>query len=175
MNKQFKFKQNRFSRLSGFSILEVMIGIFIFVVGLLALSALQGALTRSMVDAKVRTTATNIAERLIEQQRGFPRLESDTAEPKTFFAYNDITSVNTSETIDGVIYSINMNVGDYYYQPATGTFSMTAPSGSVVSDYKQVEVTVTWDTAQEFRVNEGTVITAANLGSGRDGRSRRCR
>ena len=46
----------------GFSILEVLIGIFIFAVGLLAISALQGALTRAMADSKVRTTAVNVAE-----------------------------------------------------------------------------------------------------------------
>ena len=166
MTNQTRFKQSRFSGHAGFSILEVMIGIFIFVVGLLALSALQGALTRSMADAKVRTTATNIAERILESQRGFSRLQSDTANPKTFFAFNDITSADTTETVDGVTYSIDMDVSDFYYQLAGDNFSETAVSGAISPTYKQVEITVSWDAAQSFRAEEGTDITAAGLGSG---------
>jgi Tfp pilus assembly protein PilV len=166
VSKQISVTGTKTSGQTGFSILEVMIGIFIFVVGLLALSALQGALTRSMADAKVRTTATNIAERILESQRGFTRLQSDTATPKTFFAYNDIADEITSEPIDGVTYSINMNVTDYYYQLGSDSFATTAPSGAASSTYKQVQVTVTWDAAQNFRATEGTDITSADLGSG---------
>ena len=154
------------SRQNGFSILEVVIGIFIFVVGLLALSSLQGALTRSMLDAKVRTTAVNIAERTIEVQRGFTRLISDTAVPATFIAYNDIVTADTTETVNGITYSIGVDVTDYYYQLAGDNFTTDAIAGATNSTYKQVEVTVLWNAAQSFRANEGTDITAANLGSG---------
>ena len=41
----------------GFSLLELVIGMFIFSVGMLALAALQGQLTRSQVDASVRSVA----------------------------------------------------------------------------------------------------------------------
>jgi len=40
--------------MSGFSLLEVMIAVVILATGLLALAALQGSLTRSSADAKVR-------------------------------------------------------------------------------------------------------------------------
>lgn len=151
---------------SGFSILEVVIGIFIFAVGLLALSALQGALTRSMADAKVRTTAANIAERLIENQRGFTRLISDTVTPPTFLAYNDIVSLNDTEDVNGITYTIDMDVTDYYYQLAGDNFT-EAVTGASTSDYKQVEVTVSWNAAQSFRREEGELdFTAADLGSG---------
>lgn len=147
----------------GFSILEVLIGIFIFAVGLLAISALQGALTRAMADSKVRTTAVNVAERLIESQRGFTQLLSDTANPRTFFAYNDIVSADTTETINGMTYTIDLDVRDYHYQLAGDTFTETAPTGASSSTYKQVEVTVSWDAVQNFRSIEGTDI---DLGSG---------
>ena len=45
------------TRQSGFSIMEVMIGIAIFAIGMLALASLQGALTRSTAEAKVRAEA----------------------------------------------------------------------------------------------------------------------
>ncbi len=150
---------------NGFSILEVVIGIFIFAVGLLALSSLQGALTRSMADSKVRTTAANIAERLIESQRGFTNLISDTANPKTFIAYNDIVNSDTTEVINGITYTIDMDVTDYYYQLAGDNFTTTT-TGAFSSNYKQVEVNVSWGAVQNFRADEGTELTAADLGSG---------
>ena len=100
---------------NGFSILEVVIGIFIFVVGLLALAALQGALTRSMADSKLRTTAVNIADSFIERQRGFIQLvDPDPDAPHT---YEDIkTPLNPyEEDVGGVTYTIDMQVKDYFY------------------------------------------------------------
>ncbi len=107
-------KQSNERKQNGFSILEVVIGIFIFIVGMLALAALQGALTRSMADSKLRTTAVNLADRVIESQRGFSQLQTGGG----VHAYNDIVSVETTVTVNGVTYTIDMDVTDYYYQLA---------------------------------------------------------
>ena len=159
-------KQTDSRKQSGFSIIEVVIGIFIFVVGMLALAALQGALTRSMADSKMRTTAVNIADRAIERTRGFTQLLT-AATPGVPHAYNDIVTPGSDPTItvNGVTYTIDMDVTDYYYQLSTDTFT-TTPTGALNSDYKQVEVTVTWDAAQNFRGDEGTEITTESLGGG---------
>jgi Tfp pilus assembly protein PilV len=179
-------KRQNYLKQRGFSILEVVIGIFVFVVGMMALAALQGALTRAMTDAKVRTTAASIAERTIERQRGFGRLMTDPG--GQLFAYNDITSSSSWATSDnnitnssswatsdktisanGVIYTIDQVVTDYYYSLAADGFCHTGegcPTGALASTYKQVEVTVSWNTAQSFRGDEGTEIRAANLGGG---------
>jgi hypothetical protein len=166
MNKRATTMHKRITGLAGFSILEVMIGIFIFVVGLLALSALQGALTRSMADSKVRTTAANIAERTIEGHRGFTELISDTAVPPTFNAYNDIVDSTVTEVVNGITYTVTTDVTDHYYDISTDGFGLTAPTGALHSTYKQVEVAVSWNAAQNFRGDEGTEITAADIGSG---------
>ena len=63
---------------AGFSLLEVLIGIAIFAIGMLALASLQGALTRSSAEAKVRTTAVNIAEQIIEGHKGFNLIDDFT-------------------------------------------------------------------------------------------------
>jgi len=56
---------------SGFSMLELVIGLFIFAVGMLSLASLQGQLIRSQADAAVRSVATNIAEEQVEFLHGF--------------------------------------------------------------------------------------------------------
>ncbi len=63
---KMKFKQ-KFSSISlhhssGMTLLDVLLGIVIFVVGMLALASLQGNLTKSTADANARTMGTNIAE-----------------------------------------------------------------------------------------------------------------
>jgi type II secretory pathway pseudopilin PulG len=158
---------SNYRKQNGFSILEVVIGIFIFVVGMLALAALQGALTRSMADAKLRTTAVNLADRAIERQRGFTQLLT-AATPGEPFAYNDIVTPGTdpTEPRDGVNYTIDMNVTDYYYQLATDTFTTANTGLALSSDYKQVDVTVRWDTVQDFRAGEGEEIDSGDLKTG---------
>jgi len=156
-NKIFGRKQN------GFSILEVVIGIFIFIVGMLALAALQGALTRSMADSKLRTTASNLADQSIESERGFTRLETDPA--GVLHAYNDIVSDETDVIINGVTYTIDKDVRDFYYHLDTDTFT-EVNTGITSSHYKQVEVTVSWASDIGFREDEGVVVTAADMGTG---------
>ena len=88
--------------------------------GMLALAALQGALTRSMADSKMRTTAVNIADRAIERTRGFTQLLT-AATPGSPHAYNDIVTpdADPTVTVNGVTYTIDMDVTDYYYQLST--------------------------------------------------------
>ena len=147
----------------GFSIIEVMIGVFIFAVGMLALASLQGALTRSMADSKLRTEASNIAEQLIESQRGFSRIFIDP--DGIVFAFNDIVDGTTTTTVNGVTYTVAQDVSDYYYDLATDIFTGTATLGALASDYKTVAVTVSWDGDRQFRIQEG-VETTGSLGSG---------
>ena len=83
---KFRYQANQ----RGFSLMEVLIGIAIFAIGMLALASLQGALTRSTAEAKVRTTAINIAEQIIEGQRGFASVFTGTA-----YSYADIVDVTS--------------------------------------------------------------------------------
>lgn len=156
-----KFKSHREIRESGFSLIEVIIGIAIFAIGMLALASLQGALTRSTVEAKVRTEAVNIAEEYIEDKRGFEMVLSGGA-----FAYNDIVDETSSITgSNGVTYTLTVDVNDYYYNLANDNFTQTAPVGAVASDYKTVVVTVEWGDDREFVIEDGTESTD-NLGGG---------
>jgi prepilin-type N-terminal cleavage/methylation domain-containing protein len=151
----------------GFNLLEVLIGIAIFAIGMMALASLQGNLTRSASDANMRMVATNLAEALIEQRRGFARLTDPT---NTFPAYEDIVTESFNPpAIAGTAYTVNSTVVDYYYNVATDTFTTTAPPSVLVtnysSDYKEMSVTVSW-APLDLRTDEGAVTTGASLGTG---------
>ncbi len=165
------------TRQSGFSIMEVMIGIAIFAIGMLALASLQGALTRSTAEAKVRAEAISIAEEVIEAQRGFSKSFATAG----VFDYEDIRSsndattpwTNTSITRNNVTYALAQTVVPYYYDLASDGFTATAPTGATSSNYKSLTVTVSWaGEDREFVIQEGVdtgddgVTTVDNLGGG---------
>ncbi|NNE04573.1 MAG: hypothetical protein HKN15_02495 [Xanthomonadales bacterium] len=140
-------------RQKGYNILEVLMGIAIFAIGMLALASLQGSLTRSAADANVRTVAINLAESLIETRRGFARLTDATG---TFAAYDDIASETINITRGGIPFTVASTVTDYYYNVASDTFTTTAPAGVTISDFKLMSVRVSWDGVAQ-RTIEGAV------------------
>lgn len=165
-------------RQTGFSIMEVLIGIGIFAIGMLALASFQGALTRSTAEAKVRTEAINIAEEIIEAQRGFSKVLTTAG----VFDYGDIRSSADPfnpwtpsplvVTRNNVTYTVTQVVSEYYYDLLTDSFTETKPTGTFASDYKSLAVTVVWSDDREFIIQEGVdtgdtgVTSDARLGGG---------
>jgi len=166
----------------GFSLMEVLIGIAIFAIGMLALASLQGALTRSTAEAKVRTTAVNVAEQIIEGQRGFAQVlgggfsfasivDVPVGAPITVIQLFDgtVTRYEPGDTVptgvDGITYTVTQDVTDYYYDLATDAFTETVPTGAVIPDYKTVVVNVAWNDDRNYVIDEGTQTTG-NLGGG---------
>lgn len=145
----------------GFTLIEVLIGILIFAVGMMALAKLQGNLARNSGDSNSRTVATNIAEELIESARVFGQITSD----GTNAAYNDIVDATQTITRAGNLYSVVVDVTDYYYDAATDTFKDDVPSGAGRSDFKLVDLTVTWNTTREFQIDAENQ-TSGLLGTG---------
>lgn len=135
------------SKQRGVSLLEVLVGIAIFALGMLALAQLQGNLARSSGDANARTAAINLAEETIEAFRAFVQVPSDPAGIKA--AFNDIvTSRGDVVPIGNVNYTVDTVVSNYYYRPTMDNFSTIPPTGVDPSDVdmKLVELTVSWDT-----------------------------
>jgi Tfp pilus assembly protein PilV len=151
--------------------MEVLIGIAIFAIGMLALASLQGALTRATVESKVRTEAASIAEQQIESQRGFGQLGATTG----VFDYSDIVSGTRtvpSPTSSGITYTVTQTVTDYWYDTATDSYHdsswyspSTLPTGETPA-YKAVDVTVSWDTNSKFVVDNTNEVTGADIGGG---------
>lgn len=57
-------------RQAGFALIEILVAILLFALGVLALVGLQGSLTRAQTDAKVRTDAAALAGEVIGQMWG---------------------------------------------------------------------------------------------------------
>jgi type IV pilus modification protein PilV len=104
-------KQRNISQ-RGMTLLEVLVGIVIFAIGILALTQLQGGLARSAADANTRTVAVNIAEDAIERRRGFSRVTQDPDGIE--YAYLDIEPAQYTITRGGITYNVNIQVTDYW-------------------------------------------------------------
>ena len=149
---------------SGFSLLELVIGLFIFSAGMLALASLQGQLTRSQADATVRSVATNIAEEQIELLRGFGLIDNDP--DSNIPAYADIHNQTFTVSRGNMDYTVDIQVTDYFYDLSTDQFSTTNTAGLLVSDFKGTTVNVAWGETADFRISDSQTISATEIGSG---------
>jgi type II secretory pathway pseudopilin PulG len=152
------------SRQPGFSLLELVIGLFIFGTGMLALASLQGQLTRSQADAAVRSVATNIAEEHIELIRGFGLINNDP--DNTIPAYTDIQNGTFTASRGGMDYAVIVEVEDYYYDLSTDQFGISNPDQLLVSDFKNATINVSWGDTAGFRISDTQGISASEIGSG---------
>jgi Tfp pilus assembly protein PilV len=148
----------------GFSLLELVIGLFIFSTGMLALASLQGQLTRSQADAAVRSVATNIAEEQIEFVRGFGLIDNDP--DNSIPAYADIQNDSITVSRGNVDYVVTLQVEDYYYDLSTDQFSTANPDNLLVSDFKDMTVNVSWGDTPGFQISDSQSISATDIGTG---------
>ncbi|MEJ8567619.1 type IV pilus modification PilV family protein [Elongatibacter sediminis] len=146
---------------AGTTLLEVLVGIVIFAVGIMALAQLQGNLSKGSADSNARTVAINIAEETIEAARTFVQV---TGGPGAN-AFNNIVSGTRTESRGGINYTVASTVTDYYYNPATGSFSTSKPNSTIVNaDLKRLQLAVTWGSGQTFQIDEDEV--SGDIGTG---------
>lgn len=143
---------NSMIRMRGLTLLEILLAMVIFAIGMLALAHLQTNLTRSSTDANTRTVATNIGEEIMENLRAFQRVSSDP--DKLLFAYADIDKAYVDETVlrGGINYTVTSEVFGYDFDSDHVGVTKTADSAEkgVVYDFKVVELTVSWDNNSQF-------------------------
>jgi prepilin-type N-terminal cleavage/methylation domain-containing protein len=146
MHKDFTMNI-RIRNYAGFTLIEVLVGIVVFALGMMALAQLQGNLSRSSGEANARTVAVNLAEETIEQMRTFGQITAST----TVDAFNNIiTKQYPLLERGGIGYTRNQVVTNYYYNPATEAFQIDKPDTRIVNpDLKRVELTVTWDAVDD--------------------------
>lgn len=150
-------------RIRGFSLLDAVIALAVFVLGVLAFAQFQTSLMRSNTDARLRTLASNVAEQTIETQRRFVRLDTD---PEgNDFAYDDIGSRSETKSISGVNFMVEQKVTPYYWSSANQQFEATPDASRPYSDFKLLEVSVSWENPLKFQLG-GAPDDNNRLGSG---------
>jgi type II secretory pathway pseudopilin PulG len=159
----------------GFTLLDILLAIVIFVVGMLALAALQTNLTRSATDANFRTMASNVGEEILEELRTFRRVSTDP--DGQLLAFADIDSDYIARTVqlgldgDGdarISFTVTGSVDGYNFNSdKTDVIKFENVSAGTVYDFKVAEVTVNWNANQTFLTNDGgQPIEDATMGTG---------
>lgn len=138
----------------GFSMIDVLVAIIVLATALLALAALQGALTRNTADARARSQIAAYADGAIDRMRsnGYDSIVGATLTPTNggtpqqqaaYDAQGAAKVSNLKTTVTVATYKAN----------SSGTFAVTAstvPNGTAT--YKQVKSTTTWvDAAGQSR------------------------
>lgn len=141
----------------GLSMLEVLVALVIFAVGLLAIASLQGSLLRSGADAKIRTVATGLAQEKLEELRAFGALQGagDTYENISEGVETGIDDVGDlyGDTAGndslGASYTREWSVDNCYFDEDGGNLACgdEYEGSKSYPDFKRVSVEVTWEDA----------------------------
>lgn len=158
---------------NGLSLLDVLLAIVIFAVGMLALAQIQSHLSKSSADSGYRTLATNLGEETLERLRAFQLVRSDPEGNLFAFADIDANYLARSETLGnvgdegGVSFDISGTVKGFDINDDGVTFTETDPAvAGAVYDFKLVELTVSWNAGPSFQVAENSSLSQAELGTG---------
>ncbi|HEY2396736.1 MAG TPA: hypothetical protein VGH81_12275 [Rudaea sp.] len=149
---------------AGFSMIDVLVAIVVLATALLALAALQGALTRSAADSRARSQIAAYTEGLIEQLRSngyasvasysVPATSASCTNPNTLLLKMKCQAFNaqTSAGVNGLSTAITPTV-----------ISGTSSAGSYA--YNKVNVTSTWTdaTGQARTLAMDTIIDSTSV------------
>jgi type IV pilus modification protein PilV len=166
----------------GFSMIDVLVAIVVLATGLLALAALQGALTRNGADSRARSQVAAYTESVIDRMRfaGY-----DAVVPGTITTGQTITPAGScsagstgltlvnrlksdamcAQTAAGVS-NLTKTITGAQYWGSGGTFTTTAPTNTAgVANYKQVNVTTSWTDAsgQSRSLSYDTTVSAVTV------------
>ena len=142
------------NRLRGFSLLEVMIAVVVLATGLLALAALQGSLTRSSAEAKVRgRVATMLSARMDELRSGGYGSVLTTAPVVSTTGDCDTASADDTDWIDctriqaGLSELTSTQTVSYWSGGATFSEAATVPTDPDEAQFMRVNLIATWTDA----------------------------
>ena len=164
--------------------LDVLVAIVVLATGLLALAALQGALTRNGADARARSQMAAYTESLVDRMRfaGYT-----TAAPSTTFAAGDTITpssscsgsltlkqtmqcdANTVQNAAGVSnLTTTITTAQLYCGTSGSTFAAASSCTGNQANYKQLKLTTTWtDATGSLRsLSMDTAVSPVTLDTG---------
>ena len=162
-------------RNSGFSLIEVLIAVVVLAVGMLALTSLQMATTRTAADARIRSDAATIADAAIEDARN--QLASGASyvaltSSGSFNAGGDCTTafVPAAGVTSAQAFKVDFfrctRVQRFVFSPAATTFAFNASTtGNVtqgVPEFKRITSIVEWIDLQGQRQSIQAVDTISS-------------
>ncbi len=129
----------------GFSMIDVLVAIVVLATALLALAALQGALTRNSADAKARAQIAAYSEGIIDQLRstGYASIASGTLSASSGTATQK-AAASALQTAAGVS-NLTTTITATRYYGSGSTFTTTAVTAA--PEYKQITARTAWTDA----------------------------
>lgn len=127
--------------LSGFALIEVLIAVVVLATGLLALTALQGALTRSSADSKARSqVAAYVASEMDRIRTG----ELVVAKAATSGGTDPISDTARAAGLASLSQTVT---SEFFYADAAGNFATTNPNTSKNAWFRRVRLNMSWTDA----------------------------
>jgi len=131
-------------------LLEVLIALMIFAMGILGVIGLQATAINNTLDARYRSDAALIANQIIGVMWADPQVDNTTTPPtrtiKTSYACAPCTSSSTNNNLNNWVGQIQGAGGQPVLLPAGS--SGTANQPSIAINGNQVIVTINWQSPQ---------------------------
>lgn len=138
---------HRASRNSGFSLIEILVAVVILATGLLALTALQGSLTKASAEAKVRSRIAAFAAGRMEALRNGP-YDAIVAGTDTCASTTAPDWVPANVCSDAALGSLTATQTVTTWAGDTAFVAGATPSGPDGAQFKRVTLSVQWTDAQ---------------------------
>lgn len=141
----------------GFTLIEVLIALVVAVIGILAMIQLSGAFLKSVSEADQRTVAYALAERTLENLRGFDSLTGSAATETYFEDISTSSTANLTVSSGQATYNFDVEwtVTDNI---VSGGVVTTTASGPIYQKLKQVDVVVSWVQPEAGSISMSSLI-----------------
>ncbi|MCP8688492.1 type IV pilus modification PilV family protein [Marinobacterium sedimentorum] len=143
--------------LRGFTLIEVLISLIVAVIGIVAILQLQGVFLSTASDSQQRALATAVAEKKLEELRGFDSIATTSSSLNSF---DDIDNGTGTETVTAGSTSYTYNVA-WTVTPYSVSGGVISAASAASADFKNVTLSVSWDSGASS-LSLSSVIAAIN-------------